>query len=311
MGKQRARKDQIIEIRKFAIRRLFVDGAKPKRVLHEIRDRFEFLVSAKTLKRWLERFKNEDWNFEDFSKRPKTIHMKVTPELEDWIVGYRKMTEWGPYKIKHILLKKGMELSESSIGRVVSRNNLSRGSKSKGKRLKWIRWQRDAPNSLWQADHTEEQDGRIRLNVEDDCSRYLLATRYFDALTTRAVCDLLDELISFYGRPRQILTDNSSIYREEFDRWCSRRGIEHAKGRINKPTTTGKVEKSHDTFDVEIHKYADAERFRYVYNTFRPHMSLFGKTPAEVYNEFHRLLFFDVRKPKKLKNQGDLKGQMS
>lgn len=117
----------------------------------------------------------------------------------------------------------------------------------KGVRLKWVRWQRDTPNSLWQLDHTEEFDGTLRLVVEDDCSRYCLAVRHYKQLTTRKVTKLLDELIETYGKPGQILTDNSSIYQLQFDKWCREQGIDHIKTRVNKPTTVGKVEKLHDT----------------------------------------------------------------
>lgn len=65
------------------------------------------------------------------------------------------------------------------------------------------------PNSLWQMDHTEEDDGSIRFPVLDDCSRYLPALVHWDTITTKRVTRLLDELIRIYGAPRQILTDNA------------------------------------------------------------------------------------------------------
>jgi hypothetical protein len=74
----------------------------------------------------------------------------------------------------------------------------------------------------------------------------------------------------------------------------------HIKSGINKPTTVGKVEKLHDTYQREVSYCIDDEDFRYRYNTMRPHRSLHGKTLAMVYNEFHRLLFYKPRKKKYL-----------
>lgn len=259
-----------------------------------------YSVSKKTLKRWCKKQReNPDWDMMDKPKKPKTIHIKITPEIEEETVKLRKSTEFGPYAMKHALKRFGIEMSESSIKRINRKNKLSRGSKMKGKKLKWIRWQRKHPNSLWQIDHSENDDKTWDISVIDDCSRYLLAMKNIVSVTTDGVTCLLDELIDIYGKPKQILSDNGSVYGEKghtpnkFDKWSKRRGIEHIRGRIKKPTTTGKVEKSFDTKKRELRICNnDRERFRYRYNHFRPHMSLHGKVPAEVYFDFS-LLFED------------------
>ena len=285
-------------VRRFVVKQNVFYGSKPACIQGLVLKEFGVLVSRRTLRRWLVRHRL-GWDLCDKSRKPKVVHRKLSESLEEWIVSCRRKTGYDSLKIRHILADKGVSLSGSTIKRVIAKHNLSRGSKMKGIRLKWVRWQRDTPNSLWQMDHTEEYDNTIRLNVEDDCSRYLLAVKHYQQLTTNHVKKLLDELIQTYGKPNQILTDNGAIYQKQFDKWCRKHDIEHIRTRVNKPTTTGKVEKTHDTYNKEIHKYNSPEEFRYNYNTQRPHQSLNYKTPTEVYNEFHRWLFYS-QKPKKI-----------
>lgn len=273
------------------------------RVAGEIERRYKVSVSKRTVQLWKRRFKAHGWNLKDRSRRPRTIHYKITPAIEGKVVGIRKTTHYDAFRIQNILHRTGANISVSSVKRIIAKHDLSNGSELKGQRLKYCRWQRAAPNSLWQLDHTEEADGTIRLPVEDDCSRYCLALERWERISTARITKLLDRLIAWYGKPRQVLTDNGSIYQREFDKWCKKRGIEHIRSGINKPTTVGKVEKLHDIYNREIGHWKNVERWRYQYNQSRPHRSLDGKTPAEVYNEFHRLLFFNRKWAKSIREK--------
>jgi len=284
----KARKDLI---RRDVIKLKLLKNKSYSKIKDVLETNHHYPVTVRTLKRWCKRQREDStWDMMDKSRRPKTIHIKITPEIEKESVELRNSTEYGPFAMKEVLKRFGIEISESSIKRINRRHKLSRGSKMKGKKLKWIRWQRKHPNSLWQMDHSENDDKTWDISVEDDCSRYFLALRTADSVTTEFVTTLLNELIEYYGKPREILTDNGSVYggngteENEFDKWCDRRGIKHIRSGISKPTTCGKVEKTFDTRSRELKICNnDRERFRYRYNHFRPHMSLHGKTPSEVY----------------------------
>ena len=125
-----------------------------------------------------------------------------------------------------------------------------------------------------------------------DCSR---KPKVINRVTTVVVTKILDELGRVHGFPKQILTDNGSAYglkskHSKFDRWCRRRGIHHIRSAVHSPTTCGKVERLFQTFKGEI-KFCnnDPELWRMRYNHFRPHTSLNGKTPDEVYFDFAKL----------------------
>lgn len=129
--------------------------------------------------------------------------------------------------------------------------------------------------------------------------RRILKSKYGFEASTRTLkrwIKRLDEgnwdLIDKSRRPKQILTDNGGTYglnskHSKFDVWCRRRGIGHIRTKIHSPTTNGKVERLFKTIDEEL-KFCDGdiELFRFRYNHFRPHSSLKGKKPCEIYHDF-------------------------
>ena len=109
------------------------------------------------------------------------------------------------------------------------------------------------------------------------------------------VIEVLNQLIKKHGKPREILSDNGNVYgltseASKFDIWCRRNGIKHIRSAIHSPTTTGKVERLFQTMDREMpFCNNDSELFRMRYNHFRPHTSLYGKSPADIYFAFYKL----------------------
>lgn len=301
-------------IRRFVIKHKIYQIKSTSRVIVLVEERFKVTLSARIIRHWVQRFKCGNWDFRDKSTRPHTIHYKMNPELEEWIVDYKKRTGFDSIAIQNILTRKRTQISVSTVKRVIRKYSLQEHTRMKGERIKWVRWERSTPNDLWQLDWTEEEDGTLRLPVIDDCSRYCLGVRHWKNITTQKVTRFLDELILFFGKPKQILSDNHAVVggtgdtKNAFDIWCKRRGIEHIRTGINKPTTTGKTEKIHDTYNRAINRWKNPEAWRYSYNCCRPHQSLHGKTPAEVYNEWHRYLYF---KRKWTKNLTKKSGNMS
>ena len=257
-----------------------------------LRAKYNFEITLRTLKRWNKRLNETEWDLRDSSKRPKTIHYKINPEIEEKVIKLRKKTGWGANKIQHFI----EEISESSIKRILNKKMLVQKSLRRKKRIKYIRWQRKHPNSLWQMDVSDQKiKDKYCFAVIDDCSRNCLGVFEINRATTVVVTKLLDGLIEKHGNPREILTDNGPTFglkskHSKFDRWCNRRGIKHIRTAIHSPTTTGKIERFFQTLEKELPfcNY-NLEFFRMRYNHFRPHSSLNGKTPAEVYFDFTKL----------------------
>lgn len=104
-----------------------------------------------------------------------------------------------------------------------------------------------------------------------------------------------------YGCPEQVLTDNGRQFTGKyskprpsevlFDRICRKNGIEHLLTKVRSPTTTGKIERWHQTsqlelleehgpFEDEARAQQAFDRWRVEYNQRRPHQALDMATPA-------------------------------
>src|SRR3989344_4872316 len=208
-----------------------------------LRAKFQLYFSIRTLKRWSARLNKGNWNLSDKSRKPHKIHYKIDNKLKSEIISFRKKTGWGEDK-----LALRFPLSHTSINKILNELSLCKDTKNKGKRKKWVRWQRNHPNSLWQVDHTDEiNESCYTLSVIDDFSRYSIAIVKLKQVTTDVVTHILDGLIQKHGKPREILTDNGGAYglnskHSRFDRWCKRRGIKHIRTKVYSPQTAGKVE---------------------------------------------------------------------
>lgn len=254
--------------------------------------KLDYEIHNRTLQRWMHKLDyNNKWDLKDKSKRPKTIYSKITPEIEKKIIEIRNKTGWGQEKISDFV-----EVSHWTVNKILNKYKLTNPNPRRKKRLKYIRWQRKHPNSLWQIDHSDKKvDDKWVVSVVDDCSRKSLAFTPVNRVTTEVVTKILNNLIKVYGKPREILSDNGSAYglkskHSKFDRWCKHQGIKHIRSAIHSPTTCGKVERLFQTFKQEINFCNNnPELFRMRYNHFRPHTSLNRKTPDEVYNDFSLL----------------------
>ena len=257
-----------------------------------LKAQFSYEITARNLQRWDERLRKTEWDLKDKSSRPKIIHYKITPEIEQKVIEIRNKTGWGADKINSFV----NEISIATIKRVLHKNNLTNPNPNRKKRIKYIRWQREHPNSLWQMDVSDQKiEGKYCFAIIDDCSRYNLGLFALNNISTDIITKLLDDLIKINGKPREILTDNGNVFglrskHSKFDRWCNKRGIKHIRTAIHSPTTTGKIERFFQTLDKEFaFCKKDAELFRMRYNHSRPHSSLKNKTPAEVYFDFSKL----------------------
>ncbi len=256
--------------------------------------KFSRTFHISTLKRWYKRFNDGIWNFQDKSKIPNKVYYKVTQEAEKEIIELRNKTGWGALKLKQKI--KSVQLSHTTINKVLKRNGLTRKEHNRGQRAKYVRFERKHSNSLWHIDDSEfGEKGKI-IAVIDDATRYCLGILHVPTVTTPIVTQFLDNLIKKFGNPNQIISDNGAPYgltskKSKFDKWCQRRGIKHIRTRVNRPQTNGKVERLFGTIDREI-RYCnnDLELFRYRYNAFRPHESLFGQTPSYEFDNFQRKL---------------------
>ncbi|MEQ8790218.1 MAG: integrase core domain-containing protein [Pirellulaceae bacterium] len=133
--------------------------------------------------------------------------------------------------------------------------------------------------------------------VVDHFSRRVIDAAVFaNKPDCRAVCQFLGRAFSPRGRPRYIICDRDSIFDcDAFRRWAKRCGIRPPRyGAIGKHGSIAVVERFFRTFKTEFTRRIAVplrrrdfrqQAVRYIdwYNEHRPHATLGGRTPNEVY----------------------------
>jgi transposase InsO family protein len=248
------------------------------------------------------------------SKRPHSSPTRVAPTMEDEIVALRKeLTDLGVDAGAHTIhfhlqqrhrRRRRAVPSVATIWRVLSRRGFVTPQPQKRPRSSWRRFQAELPNECWQADTThwalaDGTDVEI-LNVIDDHSRLLVASRAFVTAKAADVVETFHLGVSERGLPASMLTDNGAIFTAESRRGaCAIElellavGVDYKHSRPYHPQTCGKVERFHQTLKKWLAKHRKArtvaelqrllDRFAAYYNTVRPHRALGRRTPAQAF----------------------------
>jgi transposase InsO family protein len=267
----------------------------------------KFNISPTTAYKWLARHRAEgDRGLADRSRRPHSSPFQTPPKIERRIVAlHHKYPAWGGRKLRERALMLGHTQlpSPSTITEILRRNQLLNPEES-AKHQAFRRYEKAAPNELWQMDFKGEfklSQGRCYpLTVLDDHSRFALALTACARNTHNITQTALIEVFRRYGLPDWITCDNGSpwgsggrSYYTKFCVWLMRLGIGVSHSRPHHPQTQGKDERFHKTVEVEVLRYCRAhtllkwqhhfDQWRYIYNHERPHESLGSKVPASRY----------------------------
>jgi transposase InsO family protein len=267
-------------------------------------------VSRQTLHRWLARYRSEGLGgLVDRSHRPEFCPHQAPVEVEAAVCELRREhPRWGSRRLAHELSRSGMTPvpSASTVYRILVRHGLVEAKRGRRRREDYKRWERDAPMALWQLDIVggvflaDGTEVKVVTGV-DDHSRYCVISQAVVRATGRAVCLAFARALERFGVPEEVLTDNGKQFTARFgrggevlfDRICRDNGIVHRLTQPATPTTTGKIERFHQTLRRDL--LADHEPFADLddvqtaldhwvaedYNTRRPHRSLDMASPAE------------------------------
>lgn len=221
------------------------------------------------------------------SKAPHNVH-RIADSIVKEIISLRKKYLWGPNKIENYFSNKGVSVSHGAIYKVLVKHNLNNPIDYTRKTWGKIRFQRSEPNQLWQADFKLLDDDSWMLTFLDDCSRFVTVCKEDIEATAENAILLLEKAGRRFSFPVQVLTDQGIQFFDtngisEFTRFCLDNRIEHILASKRRPTTIGKVERFHRTYEEERHRFATLRKYLHYYNYIRLHQSLNYLTPAEVY----------------------------
>lgn len=260
-------------------------------------------VSRQIGYKWLARHRLEPGaELLDRSRRPHRSPSRTDPAIERLILEVHDRHGWGARKVHAFLLARpdlpAPLPSDRTVGAVLARHG--RGRKPAPPEPATQRFERSAPQELWQADFMQDLEiarGRHdQLTVIDDHSRYLLAMDLVPDRSMATAWKVLWELFEQAGVPDTLLTDNGFGSTHTSPRTISwiearliRAGVRPVHGRHYHPQTQGKVERVHRTIREEffcraprddLDEYAHAATgWRSLYNTGRPHEAVGNRPP--------------------------------
>lgn len=241
------------------------------------------------------------------SKVPLLSPNKTAKIIEDSILEVRLThPTWGARKIRTYLLNKHMAglPALSTICDILKRNGCITEEASL-KHQPLIRFEKEAPNELWQMDFKGHFQLGIRktcypLTVLDDFSRFSICLHACANETAFVVKTQLIRIFEQYGMPVQINVDNGSpwgnsslVKYTKLTVWLMQLGIRVTHSRPRHPQTNGKNERFHRTLKEDVlnrqkldnftHAQKVFDQWQHIYNYERPHQAIGMQVPADRY----------------------------
>jgi len=261
----------------------------------------EFGVSRPTGRLWLHRYREFGVDgIAERSRRPLRSPRQTEAALEQQVVELRsRYPDWGARKLQVLLAGAGVELTRSTVHRILLRHDLVR--EQDRHRVAGQRFERAVPNELWQMDfkgpkHWHQPVGP--LSVLDDHSRYVIALQAIGSTRAELVREQLEQAFCSCGVPQAMLMDHGvpwwswaapGAVKTGLSLWLIRQGIRLHWSGIRHPQTQGKVERFHGALQRALDRRPNVAQqepqawlddYRREHNHVRPHEALDMKTPA-------------------------------
>ncbi len=284
-----------------------------------------FGISRQTGHLWLRRYRSGE-PLEDRSRRPLSSPLRSTPAIERAVLDIRDAhPAWGARKIARRLQDLGLDApAVSTVHAILSREGRI-GPEARDRRAMG-RFEREAPNLLWQMDFK----GRTRLacgtwchplTVIDDHSRFAVALDACTDETTQTVRSHLQRAFTRHGLPLAIYVDNGTPWGSGVPRqwtrlrvWLLKLGVDTIHARPYHPQGRGKNERFHRSLKAEVfdcallHGVGQAQRafnqWRQTYNYQRPHQGIGMAVPASRYRPSPRP--FPKKLPEPVYDSGEI-----
>ena len=265
-------------------------------------------IPRTTFYRWYARYRSggED-ALQDKAPLPRRIWNRIPDKIRERLVTLAlDRPELSPRELAVTFTDiEGYFVSESSVYRLLKAHDLiTSPAFIIMKAAREFTEKTTAINQMWQTDFTYLKIigwGWMYLStILDDFSRYVIAWKLCNSMTSRDVTETLELALQASGcdqadvveKPR-LLSDNGSSYiSSDLADWLSNNGMSHVRGAPYHPQTQGKIERWHQTLKnrILLENYflpgdleKQIERFVEHYNHHRYHESLNNLTPADVY----------------------------
>jgi len=278
--------DSVLKRRRWIIHRK-LDGWRSRDIATALR------IDDRTVYRWWSLYRKHGWEGLTVKSRKPHRYWKTPQETVDLILRLRKEKHWGPCKIEGYLKNYGGEgvtaVGHNTIHRILIEAGLSHPIMAPRKVWGKRRFERPYSNSLWQADFKLTSQDEWMISYLDDHSRFVPGSEVHHNPTGEHAIHLLKECTHQYGKPNQILTDQGTQFhpargdQSAFTEFCSGNGIQHVRASIRRPSTIGKIEAFHKSYDAEAWMFPTHNEFIHYWNYQRPHQGIGYLYPADIY----------------------------
>lgn len=271
-----------------------------------------FGISRREIRNWLKRFNQCGIiGLNNLSKRPHNIRKPTTTiDKVKRIIDLRKQyPAWSKYKVGAILRREGKIISDSTVGRVLTRKNLI------NKRIS-IKRKKSANNpkkrfpkgmkigsfgDMIQMDtkYVNLVDGeRIHQFTAIDVLGKRRVLKYYSSLNSKNGANFLNHCIQrFPFSIKNVQTDNGSEFQKDFNRLCRGLNLPHYYIYARTPKQNTYVEISHEADKREFYSQGvigssidkmneKLQEWEFIWNNFRPHEALNQLTPNEYLSKY-------------------------
>jgi transposase InsO family protein len=271
-----------------------------------------FGISPQIAYKWIRRWQAGDRDLADRSRRPHGSPGRSEAVMEQRVLAIRdEHPAWGARKIWRCLDRAGMGApAVSTVHEILRRHD--RIKIPVGGARAWQRFEKEAPNLLWQMDFKGwvrlRDDVRCHpLTIIDDHSRFAVCLAACATEQSKTVQSQLELSFHRYGLPEAVFVDNGGPWGDSSGTswtrlgvWLLKLGVDVLHSRPYHPQSRGKDERFHRTLKDEVFAFAwfrslgqvqrAFDRWRVVYNFERPHQSLDLDVPASRYRPSPRAM---------------------
>lgn len=268
-----------------------------------------FAIGRASIHRWIKRLKYYGpIGLNERSRRPK----KTRDPTTSWNIIIRTVQlrkqypTWSKYKIKALLERENIQVSVSTVGRILKRRGLIDKKISLKRKISALRPKARFPKGL-----SISQPGDM---VQMD-TKYIMLTggrkfyqftaidvltkkrvlRVYSSQSSRNGANFLEECIQgFPFQIKRIQTDNGACFLKEFDYACKKKNIPHyfIYPRCPKQNTYVEISQGADkrefyqqgnTYSILSVMQEKIKEWEYVWNNVRPHQALGQLTPSQYF----------------------------
>jgi len=229
--------------------------------------------------------------------KPGPLRTPLNPVFYANIVELRKKSGIGACSLEKYFKKKGFSVSHNKINQVLQYEKLTYKKMGKRKKPKYIRYEAEKINDQWHMDWSIDPLTKKQLfAIIDDRSRFIVFAGLFESANAINTVFGLKEAIRRYGKPKEIVTDNGTHFKNLHTKKVNKElaeieevfGIKHIFIRPGHPESNGKIERWFGTYKMQFprmnhEKVTDCISFVQYYNFERLHQSLDYETPAHIY----------------------------